>query len=86
MATLPWRPWKFLLSFPWPPALTFILAMKDVQLMQTHWRAYATWQPIHPPEFPAAEVGLVKFDLSPSLPAAFFSLSLREKDPFVATV
>ncbi|CAE7648939.1 unnamed protein product [Symbiodinium microadriaticum] len=32
------------------------------------------------------EVEHVQFDLSPSLPAATFSLALREKDPFVAAV
>jgi len=34
----------------------------------------------------AEEAELVQFDLSPSLPAATFSLALREKDPFVAAV
>ena len=35
---------------------------------------------------PALEVPAVRLDLSPSLPAATFSLALSEKDPFVATV
>ncbi|CAE7483096.1 unnamed protein product [Symbiodinium pilosum] len=35
---------------------------------------------------PAEKVPAVRLDLSPSLPAATFSLALSEKDPFVATV